>query len=176
MSVLLAKLAARISASENKSRQTIRDRLSITGTAPVRATHSESEIPTTLVSLNLDTFATKFDALGEAIKKHGLETVPRQTMLTMLIEKKIDEFFIFKCEVGKGQAYVQAMRMVLSRTRRKALEKKRQLDEFKLLVRGIKTFEEYDEITLVRTKTLSPKEECVYDELMAQFEKPKRKE
>lgn len=176
MSVLLNKLAARISATENKSRKEIRDRLSITGTAPLRATQGIEAVSSAQVSLNLDNFVEKFDTHDEMVKKHGLETVPRATMLTMLRQKKIDEDFTFKCEVNRGKDYIQAIRMVLSRTRRKALERKRQLDEFKLLVRGIKTFEEYDEVTLVRTKTLSPKEECVYDELMNEFEKPKRKE
>lgn len=175
MSALLAKLQAKIDNQSRENRREIRDRLSITGEAPLSGMIDLGSVMHP-VELNLKNFEDSFDKRGQMIEKHGLETAPRQTILTMLIEKKIDELFIFKTERENGQAYVQAMRMVLSRTRRKALQKKRQLDEFKLLVRAIETLEEYDQVTLVRTKTLSLKEESVYDELMSAFEKPKKEE
>jgi hypothetical protein len=106
-----------------------------------------------------------------AVEKNDLETVPRETVLKMLIQKKLDEHFIFKTSLGEGEHYIQAMRQVLSRTRKKALRKKQRLDEFKVYVISIEEKEDHDVVTLVRSKNMTRTEESVYDALMEQFKK-----
>ena len=145
----------------------LRDRISAVKSANVdkQAKHVPRVVP------DLSQIAEKFQGHVLNITKNDLETVPRETVLKMLIQKKLDEHFIFRVETGEGENYIQAMRQVLSRTRKKALKKKQQLDEFKMLIVGVEHKTDYDIITLVRTKTMSAHQESVYDEIMAAFTK-----
>lgn len=115
--------------------------------------------------------ATKMSEQFAAISEQELETVPRETVLKLLIQKKLDEHFIFKTMAKDGEKYIQAMRQVLSRTRKKALKKKQRLDEFKLYVISIEEKPDHDVVTLMRSKNMTRTEESVYDALMEQFKK-----
>lgn len=131
----------------------------------------EPHIPRVLPDLSH--IADQVGAEVEAIEKNSLETVPRETVLKMLCEKKMDEHFIFSVQSGEAENYIQAMRQVLSRTRKKALRKKKQLSEFKMLIISVEKKKDQDVVTLVRTKMMSEHQESVYDELIAAFEKPR---
>jgi hypothetical protein len=95
-----------------------------------------------------------------------LETSPRNTVLKMLMTKKMDEYYIFKTTLGQGANYVQAMRQVLTRTRRKAKLQKQTLDEFKLFEISIVSEADHDVVTLERSKRLTKEEGSVYDDLI----------
>jgi len=104
-------------------------------------------------------------------EREDLELSPRETVLRMLVDCKLDEQYKFKTTKGGGEHYVQAVRQVLSRTRKKALKQKRRLDEFKLLTVSIKQNEDHDEVILVRSKQMSAHEASVYDTLIDAFER-----
>lgn len=106
----------------------------------------------------------------DSADKYNLETIPRVTVLK-IVETAIDVKFTFRVHKGEAENYMGAMRQVLSRTRKKAKKKHMRLDEFKLLHLGTIEHEAYDEVTLVRTKTLSPYEESVYDSLFNAMKK-----
>lgn len=106
-----------------------------------------------------------------AHNRSDVETVPRDTVLKMLMDAKLDEMFIFHTAPGEGENYLQAMRQVLSRARAKAYKKKTRLDEFKLLCHAITQKEEFDEVIVIRTKNMSEHEESVYDGLIEAFKK-----
>ncbi len=109
-----------------------------------------------------------------AIEKGDLELVPRETVLKLLTEYKLDQEFSFKTTKHGGDHYVQAVRQVLSRARKKALRKKKQLDHFKLLTKSIETKDDHDFVIIIRSKQMSPHEVSVYDDLIDAFErKPK---
>lgn len=111
----------------------------------------------------------------ENTDKNNLETIPRRTTLK-LVSTPLDTNYVFKVAKGEAENYMGAMRQVLSRTRKKAKRKRMILDEFKMLhVSTDETNPEYDEVTLVRSKTLSPHEESVFDELMAVMAKTEKK-
>ena len=107
-------------------------------------------------------------------EREDLELVPRETVLRMLLDCKLDEQYRFKTTKNGGEHYVQAVRQVLSRTRKKALRQRRVLDEFKLLTISIEVKDDHDEVVLVRSKQMSLHEASVFDELIDAFErKPK---
>lgn len=111
----------------------------------------------------------------ENTDKNNLETIPRKTTLK-LVSMALDVHFSFRVAKGEAENYMGAMRQVLSRTRKKAKRKRMILDEFKMLhVSTDETHGEYDIVTLVRSKTLSPHEESVFDELMAVMAKTEKK-
>lgn len=118
-----------------------------------------------------DDIAARLSAKLQSVARNELETLPRETVLKMLVQKKLDEHYSFKVDLGHGDNYVQAMRQVLSRARKKALKKKQRLDEFKLYVISIEQEEDYDKVTLVRTRQLNPQETSLYDEILNAFEK-----
>lgn len=118
-----------------------------------------------------DDIAARLNAKLQSVERNELETLPRETVLKMLVQKKMEEHFIFKVDLGHGENYVQAMRQVLSRARKKALKKKQRLDEFKLYVIDIKQQEDHDVVTLVRTRQLNPQETSLYDDILNAFEK-----
>lgn len=106
-----------------------------------------------------------------AAERHELEHVPRDTVLKLLSNKQLDEHFIFMTTHGQGENYVQAMRQVLARTRKKAAKKKVRLQEFKMYVVSIKRNEDHDVVTVVRTRKMPEHLESVYDALLDAFEK-----
>jgi len=117
------------------------------------------------------------DAIGEKheMQLHpDLEHIPRETVIKM-IKVGLDVEFTFKVELEKGNNFVQAMRQVLSRSRKKARRKNVRLDEFKVLERSItsKPTDEppHDEVTLVCSKNMSALELSVYDEIIEQMER-----
>lgn len=101
---------------------------------------------------------------------NDLELVPRETVLKLL-RLPLDTMYTFKTQLGRGAAYVQAMRQVLSRARGKALRGKIPLQEFKVYEMEIKSEADYDVVTLIRTRRLLEQEQSVYDELIAHFAK-----
>lgn len=118
-----------------------------------------------------DDFSARLQGTFEAVKRYELETKPRETVLKMFMERKLDENFIFKVTKGEGENYVQAMRQILSRTRKKALRNKMPLNEFKLLTVNITEKEDHDVVTLVRTKRMSEHMQSVYDDLITAMAK-----
>lgn len=121
-----------------------------------------------------------FSKLGQSLENTQDETfehLPRYTVLKMLKEGHLDTDFIFKVTAGEGENYVQAMRQVLSRARKKAKKKGTRLDNFKLFTRSIKTVEaddtspSHDLVTLIRSKNMTELEISVYDEITEAFEK-----
>lgn len=118
-----------------------------------------------------DDIAAKLAEQFSAVERNELESVPRETVLKMLIQKKLDEHFIFKTIKGDGNNYIQAMRQVLSRTRKTAYKKKQRLDEFKMFVISVVEKTDHDEVTLMRSKSMQPHLESVYDALMDAFKK-----
>lgn len=106
-----------------------------------------------------------------AAERNELEHVPRDTVLKMLSNKQMDEPFVFLTSLGEGDNYVQAMRQVLSRTRKKAAKKKVRLAEFKMFVMSITSKEDHDVVTVIRTKNMPEHLESVYDALLDAFEK-----
>lgn len=136
----------------------------------------ENETKLTIDDIKLDTFASEFEQQLCAINEFGAETVPRETLLKMLAEGKLDEPFTFKTIPNSAEAYLQSMRMVLSRVRNRARKQKKPLSEFKLLLVKIDKGENYDEITLMRSRVLSPKDESVYDALSDMMAKQVKKE
>lgn len=104
-------------------------------------------------------------------ERKELEHVPRDTVLKMLSNKQLDEPFMFMTALGEGDNYVQAMRQVLSRTRKKAKSKKIRLQEFKLFVQSIESKENHDVVIMIRTKQMPANLESVYDALIDVFEK-----
>lgn len=122
-------------------------------------------------SIEGDDIATRLQRQLISAEKNDLETVPRHTVLRMLTEKQLDEPFSFKCSLGHGANYVQAMRQVMSRTRHRASKKKIPLQEFKVYELEIRSELDHDVVLLLRTRRLMEHEESVYDELMAQVAK-----
>jgi hypothetical protein len=96
----------------------------------------------------------------------SVEHEPRATVLKMLTAAKLDENYTFKVASGEADNYIQAMRQVLSRTRKKAASKKQKLTEFKMLRVSVETTPTHDTVTLVRTRTLDAHHQSVYSELM----------
>lgn len=123
------------------------------------------------VTLNLSDIEGKLNQDFEAGENHELEIIPRATVKRMLEEKKYDEPFVFKVHLGQGANYVQAMRQVLSRARKKALRKKIRLEEFKLFELAIESKEDHDIVRLVRVKNIPAHLTSVYDELLNAFKR-----
>lgn len=123
------------------------------------------------IEINLD----NLDAKMVEQQHPDLEHLPRDTVKKMIMTVPLDQEFIFKVAVDCGENYVQAMRQVLSRTRKKARKRKVRLDEFKLLTRKIinrpAAEPPHDEVTLIRSKNMSALEVSVYDEILEQFER-----
>lgn len=136
---------------------------------PAQAARHEAESMQSAITA--ESLEINFSAQLTAAERNELETVPRETVLKMLNNKKLDEHFVFNTFHGQGDAYVQAMRQVLSRTRKKALKKRVRLDEFKLFVVMIEDKSDHDIVTLVRTKQMPAHLESVYDALVDAFEK-----
>jgi len=90
----------------------------------------------------------------------------RGTLVKMFQTAKLEEEFTFKVPPGCADRYVNAMRGVLVRVRKKAMKAKRPLDEFKMLVVEVKREPTYDVVTLVRTKSKSRVSKSAYDDLM----------
>jgi hypothetical protein len=160
---------------EGVKNQGFRDAIRITRGAPRPAEKEMSRVISDSVApidaAQVSALLVEHTRRDEAVEKFALETSPRETVYKFLANKKLDEPFLFNVQKGDGENYAQAMRQVLSRARAKALKKKIPLDEFKVLTLKIENLENYDEVTLIRTKTLSTKEESVYDDLIAQFTK-----
>lgn len=108
----------------------------------------------------------KFDF--DDLEKTGVdwETSARATVIRMFTEAKFEENFTFKVAPGEADHYINAMRSVLARVRKKAMKEKKKLDEFKLLVVGIKHEPTHDVVTLVRTRATSQKAKSIYDDLV----------
>lgn len=120
---------------------------------------------------------TKMHEVMAAPVRNDIETLPRDTIIKMLVDVPLEEKFTFKTELGGGGNYVQAMRQVLSRVRKKAAKSKMELEEFKLFEIAIESKDGYDEVTLIRSATMTTKEESVYEDLMNKLRidlKPKK--
>ena len=151
-------------------------RINQAGTIKDKAQAAKHDAELNQKSISVDDVEIGLTTAITDLDRTDLELSPRETVYRMLIDCKLDEQYRFKTSKGQGEHYVQAVRQVLSRTRKKALRSKRQLDEFKLLTISIETKPEsdYDESVLVRSKQMSLHEASVYDELIDAFErKPK---
>lgn len=127
------------------------------------------------IPINRIDLSAQFDKLINAGKNNDLEDIPRETILKMLIQKpELEVEFTFKVMKGEADHYIQAMRQVLTRTRRKAKKEKRRLQDFKLLVKNTETKEDHDVVTLVRAKSIAPHLRSVYNELLDAFEEPRK--
>lgn len=146
--------------------RSFRDRIKINKTDKVIA----QPLIGTPIEIGPEEIENSLSARLENTDKFGLETNPRKTVLK-LVETPLDTKFIFRVTRGEAENFISAMRQVLSRVRKKAKKNKWRLDEFKMLTIECKQFEEYDEICLVRTKTLDPYEESVYESLFAALKK-----
>lgn len=118
-----------------------------------------------------ESILAKFQTRADAERNNTLETIPRITVRRMLTEKKLNEDFVFRVYLGHGENYIQAMRQVLSRTRKKAYKKRIRLDEFKMFVVGIRVLDDCDEVTLMRTTQMPEHLKSVYDDLIDAFKK-----
>ena len=99
--------------------------------------------------------------------RNDLEQIPRKTLLHMFINCPLEVEYTFKVEHGGGGNYVQAMRQVLSRIRKKAAREKIELEDFKLIELKVETKEDHDEVTLLRSTMMTQKDESAYKDLMA---------
>jgi hypothetical protein len=79
-----------------------------------------------------------------------LETVTRKTVEKMFRTTQLGEPFVFYVWAGRGEAYVFAIRTLISRTRERLRGRKH--IEFKLNVVEMKRFGAYDRVTLCRNK------------------------
>lgn len=118
-----------------------------------------------------DNIALKLERALKTAALHELEEIPRQTVLRMLMETKLDEIFTFKVSLGTGAKYVQAMRMVLSRARQSAKSQKKALSDFKLFEHSIVSEADHDVVKLIRSIKHTELEENVYSEITRLFEK-----
>lgn len=138
---------------------------------------SQTEGANSLVSQNDNTnidmndIAARLEQKLQSVERNELETLPRDTVLRMLVQKKMDEQFSFKVDLDRGENYIQAMRQVLSRARKKALKKKQRLDEFKLYVISITHEKDHDVVIVVRTRQLNAQEMSVYDDIINAYAK-----
>lgn len=112
-----------------------------------------------------DEISFDFAKLDAAVK-NDWETQARATLIRMFEQAKLEENFSFKVAPGTADHYVNAMRSVMSRVRKKATKNKKTVEDFKLLVVGITNHPTHDAVTLVRTKTSSGKAKSAYDELL----------
>jgi hypothetical protein len=135
----------------------------------VRVAHVEQK-PPVKVEQKFTGLAEKLERQLIATAQGDFETVPRDTVLKLL-HRNMDELFIFNTALGQGENYVQAMRQVLSRTRKRAEKKRVVLEEFKLYIVTIQSKDDVDCVTLVRTKGIPEHLVSVYDELTAAFSK-----
>lgn len=122
-----------------------------------------------MIEINLEEFENSME-----LNRHPeLEHQPRATVIKF-VQTALDTEFSFKVPLNCGDNYVQAMRQVLSRTRKKARMKKKVLDDFKTQQKPIEHFPEadppHDLVTLIRTKNLSKLEGSVYDVLFSAFD------
>lgn len=106
-----------------------------------------------------------FTKLDSAVRSEW-ESSARATLIRMFEQAKMEENFSFKVAPGEGERYVNSVRSVLARVRKKAAKAKIPVEEFKILVVGIKRETTHDAVTLVRTKASSGKAKSVYDELL----------
>lgn len=109
--------------------------------------------------------------------RDDLEQIPRKTLVRMFQTCPLEEKFIFKVSLGGGGNYVQAMRQVLSRVRKKAEREKLELEDFKLFELGVESKDDHDEVTLIRSAVMTQKDESIYTELMDSMKvqlKPKK--
>lgn len=145
----------------------------------------ESETDEIMPEINLggaakpvgDDLLIKMHAVMASAAREDLEQVPRKTLVKMFKDIPLEEKFTFKVELGGGANYVQAMRQVLSRVRKKAAAQKMELEDFKLFELGIESKEDHDAVTLIRSAVMTQKEESVYTELMSTIQvnlKPKK--
>lgn len=116
--------------------------------------------------IDIDLLERKLIAQITNTEKFNLDTKPRKTLIH-LIEQPYDTKFAFRVVKGEGENYINAIRQVLSRTRRRAKAKKITLEQWKLFLDGIdETHAEYTEVTLVRSRTLTGHEISLYDDLV----------
>lgn len=111
------------------------------------------------IDLDLDDFEKQAD-------NPEWETSARGTLVKMFKQAALEENFTFKVAPGTADHYVNAMRGVLARVRKKAEREKRGVDEFKMLVVEVKQEPTHDAVTLVRTKTKSRVAKSAYDDLL----------
>lgn len=96
------------------------------------------------------------------------ESNARLTVIRMLTEAPtLDKEFSFKVVRFGGDAYVQAMRMVLTRSRNAARNEKMKLTPFKLLVISIQHEPTHDLVTVVRSNRGSAQQKRAYDDIIA---------
>lgn len=160
--------------------EAIRKRIEINQRGTIRdktqaALHSAAHVPN--LPINTIDLGIAFEQGLEAQKRLDLEVLPRDTFLKMLIQKpELEVDFIFRVAKGEGDHYIQAMRQVISRTRKKAKRDKVRLQDFKLIVKSIETKEDHDVVTLIRAKSMNAVQRSVYDQLLDAFEQPRGKE
>lgn len=97
-----------------------------------------------------------------------IHVTPRKTILDMLANSKLDENYVFYTRPNSGEDYVQAMRQLLSRTRKKAKQDKLTLkQDFKLYTIEVVTVEnKYDRVTLLRSMSINHRFNSHFDEIM----------
>lgn len=126
------------------------------------------------IPINRIDLSTAFEKIKEGETRDDFEHIPRETFLKMLIQKpELEVEFSFKVQRKQGNHYIQAIRQVISRTRRKARNEKRRLQEFKLIVKSVETMDDHDVVTLIRAKTMNAVQRSVYDKLLDAFEQPR---
>jgi hypothetical protein len=143
--------------AENSQRRTIQN--------SIRITEASAASELTLDDIDLGDLEKDVAKNLQAVNEFGVETSPRDLLIKLIGTVEIDVEFEFKTVPGGGENFVQAMRMVLSRVRARAKRKKLPLDEFKLLFQKCERLENYDVVTVMRSKSLSPKDESMYDDL-----------
>ena len=89
------------------------------------------------------------------IERHKLETETSKTLLAFLDCTHEDEekVFTFRTLPDQGHRYVQRMRSELSRWRKRFKKEKLALASFKMYVKSVEKFAEYDEVQLSRKYT-----------------------
>lgn len=82
--------------------------------------------------------------------KQPLERIPRVTVERMIKTAKMNEEFVFFTQAGRGEAYVQSCRVLISRIRDKLRASGKKYQEFKLNTVSIKRVGTIDRIVLSR--------------------------
>lgn len=96
-----------------------------------------------------------------------LEQVPRQTLVKMFKTTKLEEEFRFKVELGCGGNYVQAMRQVLARVRKRVKDNPQvELEDFRLFELSIESKDDHDEVVLLRSAIMTQKDKSIYEDLI----------
>lgn len=110
-----------------------------------------------------------FDVPEEPVQIFDYDTVPRLTVKALLEHPREVEF-AFKTEPYGGEAYIGAMRSVLSRARKDLKRAGKKPREFKLFLVSIEHTETHDLVTVLRTeKHRSLLHKSVYEDLMGEL-------